>query len=131
MRGTLDSSTPQANITVVPGTDQLGVKTVKHVLINLSTDEDFEFYWAIVYVPQGTTIGSISTPTVDAPSMYEPNQYIMGCGIIDPSAGPIRIRTRVARKLHSGDAIVLIVSKPGAVNSAAIQGTVTYAIRYN
>ena len=41
--------------------------------------------------------------------MYEPNQYVMNCGVVDPTAGPIRFYTPLARNLNNGDSIVLVV----------------------
>ena len=41
--------------------------------------------------------------------MYEPNQYVMNCGIVDPTAGPIRFSSPISRNLNNGDAIVLLV----------------------
>ena len=59
----------------------------------------------LVYVPQGTTAGSIQLATTAALSdMYEPNQYVMNCGIVDPTAGPIRFSSPISRNLNNGDA---------------------------
>ena len=38
-------------------------------------------------------------------SMYEPNQFVMNCGVIDPTAGPIRIYSPISRNLNDGDKI--------------------------
>ena len=35
--------------------------------------------------------------------MYEPNQFVMNCGVVDPSAGPIRFTSPVSRNLNDGD----------------------------
>ena len=58
-------------------------------------------FWALVYVPQGTTAGSLNIATAGATpsSMYEPNQFVMNCGVIDPTAGPIRIYSPISRNL--------------------------------
>ena len=34
---------------------------------------------------------NIATAGATPSSMYEPNQFVMNCGVIDPTAGPIRI----------------------------------------
>ena len=39
--------------------------------------------------------------------MYEPNQFVMNCGVVDPSAGPIRFTSPVSRNLNDGDSIYL------------------------
>ena len=31
-------------------------------------------------------------------SMYEPNQFVMNCGVVDPSAGPIRMSSPISHK---------------------------------
>ena len=91
----------------------LRMRKVKHLTVNLTPilDQDGgQIWWALVYVPQGTTAGSIQLATTAALSdMYEPNQYVMNCGIVDPTAGPIRFSTPLARNLNNGDAIVLLV----------------------
>ena len=51
----------------------------------------------LVYVPHGTQAGSIQLATTAAlTDMYEPNQFVMNCGIVDPTAGPIRFSTSLA-----------------------------------
>ena len=107
-------------------------------------------FWALVYVPQGTTAGStqhrncrgnpdagggrwikrrkqpllgarvcpsgdncralnIATAGATPGSMYEPNQFVMNCGVIDPTAGPIRIYSPISRNLNDGDKISLLI----------------------
>lgn len=45
--------------TIVPATDIQGTRSVRHLTVSLSTDaesaagSDSEFYWALVFVPQG------------------------------------------------------------------------------
>ena len=70
-------------------------------------------FWALVYVPQGTTAGSTQHRNCrgNSGSMYEPNQFVMNCGVIDPTAGPIRIYSPISRNLNDGDKISLSSSK--------------------
>ena len=115
---------------LVPATTLEGMRKVKHLMVNLTIDPDSvgPMWWAIVYVPQGTTVGSINvTTSASATGMYEPNQFVMNCGIADPTAGPIRFSSPVARNLNDGDAIALVVRH---TNSAArtVMGTCRYAI---
>ena len=87
-----------------------------------------QIWWALVYVPQGTTAGSIQLATTAALSdMYEPNQYVMNCGIVDPTAGPIRFSSPISPNLNNGDAIVLLVRHTLGGNMD-IRGTCRYAI---
>ena len=66
-----------------------------------------------MYVPQGTSVGAINVTTSSAATgTYEPNQFVMNCGIADPTAGPIRPGSPIARNLNDGDAIALVVSTP-------------------
>ena len=41
--------------------------------------------------------------------MYEPNQFVMNPGVIDPTAGPIRIYSPISRNLNDGDKISLLI----------------------
>ena len=59
--------------------------------------------------------------------MYEPNQFCMNCGIVDPDAGPIRFGSPIGRNLNDGDSIILLI-RPNSVADVSIQGTCRYAI---
>ena len=126
------ASNQQATLIVPPVATQ-GMRKVKHLIVDLAatgaTASNVDMFWALVYVPQGTTPNTItvaSTAGSSAP-MYEPNQFVMACGVMDFSAGPTRIRTPLSRNLNSGDAIYLILANPGGVTNT-IYGTVRYAI---
>lgn len=122
----------QDTFTIVDSTTLQGMRKVKHIMCNLtitgSTGSDAinPLYWAIVYVPQGTSVGALNLNN----SLYEPNQYVMNCGVIDPSAGPIRFTSPVARNLNSGDKIELVVGKTSA-SAATYSGVFKYAITLN
>ena len=90
--------------------------------------------WAIVYVPQGTTPNVPFSGTVQNDNMvfYEPNQFVLGAGVIPdagnlfvnenvqaqeatfntrPGAGNItRVRCPLSKKLNPGDSIWLVCS---------------------
>lgn len=53
----------------------------------------------------------------------------MGCGYIDPTAGPIRISSKVSRNLQSGDSIALIIGNT-ETPSTLYRGVVSYAVAY-
>ena len=116
---------------IVPSSATEGMRKVKHLTVNLTPilDQDGgQIWWALVYVPQGTTAGSIQLATTAALSdMYEPNQYVMNCGIVDPTAGPIRFSSPISRNLNNGDAIVLLVRHTLGGNMD-IRGTCRYVI---
>lgn len=106
-----EAATGNGGIVVVPSTTLQGMRKVKHLTVSLATQATAGgsiLYWALVYVPQGTGVGTISA-TGD---MYEPNQYVMNCGVCDFDAGPVRISSPISRNLNSGDQIALIVRNP-------------------
>ena len=128
--GQLDiPSASQAFATVVPSTSIQGMRKVKHLTISVAGDESVSpgapgtSYWALVYVPQGTSVNTMSLS--GGTGMYEPNQFVMNCGVFDFSAGPTRISSPVSRNLNSGDSIALIMS-----NSTATQRNIRYVVRY-
>ena len=113
---------------IVPGTTLEGMRKVKHITVNLTAGSDVNMYWALVYVPQATTPGAIQvSTTATAPGMYEPNQFVMNCGVVNGSAGPIRFSSPLARNLNDGDAIYLLI-RPVATIELSIAGTCRYAI---
>lgn len=125
----------QTSVELVSPVAIQGMRKVKHITLSLTaistvsteTDGIAPIYWAIVYVPQGTTIGSLNLNN----SLYEPNQYVMNCGVVDPSAGPIRFSSPVSRNLNSGDAIYLLVGATGTSGTPLLSGVVKYAITLN
>ena len=119
---------------IVPASTTQGLRTVGNFTITLTSgsesasgDGNGPAYWALVYVPQGQTTALLNVN--DGASLYEPNQYVIACGVNDPSAGPIRIRTRMMRKLNSGDFVSLLMST--ANKTALWIGTVSYSVKYN
>ena len=108
-----DTST--AKVEIVPGTDVEGMRKVKHLTVSMSPDttSTLSFYWALVYVPQGTTPADINISSALSGAMYEPNQFVMNCGIMSTGAGPIRVSSPIARNLNDGDAIYLLVRNTG------------------
>ena len=113
---------------IVPPAAIEGTRKVKHIMVNLTmaAGGPTAIYWAIVYVPQGTDPGNLTVAGTDS-SMYEPNQFVMNAGIVDPSAGPIRFTSPLSRNLNDGDHIYLLLAHAG-VNSIQCFGTVRYAI---
>ena len=103
------------------------MRKVKHLTVNLTAATDAQMYWALVYVPQATAPGPIQVSTsATTPGMYEPNQFVMNCGVVDGNAGPIRFTSPLARNLNDGDAIYLLI-RPTA-GQLSISGTCRYAI---
>jgi len=118
----------QAYATVVPDTGVQGMRKVKHLTISLAGFETASggshiVYWALVYVPQGVPVNTLSLSGTTG--MYEPNQHVMNCGVMDFSAGPTRVTSPVSRNLNSGDKVVLILAN---VSSVALHWN--YVVRY-
>ena len=127
------SLTPSATtaVAVVPPTTTQGVRKVKNITLNVVPTYDdsvVPIWWALVYVPEGTQPGSLNLAAT-ATSLYEPNQYVINCGISDPTAGPIRFFTPLSRNLNSGDGIYLVISD-GTSGATQVRGTARYAITY-
>lgn len=122
--------TSTTSVEIVPATTVEGMRKVKHVTVTLTATSEVPFYWALVYAPQGTTPGVLNVATTgDETSLYEPNQFVMNCGVSDPTAGPIRVWSPLARNLNDGDRILLLVrhmdGQPLNVNALT-----RYAITY-
>ena len=77
----------------------------QQVVTGGSGGAESNLFWALVYVPQGTTAGALNVATAGATpsSMYEPNQFVMNCGVIDLQQVPIRIYSPISRNLNDGD----------------------------
>ena len=113
------NDTATSKVEIVPGTDVEGMRKVKHLTVTVApeTTDGANFYWALVYVPQGTTPGDIVTRGSGTGGMYEPNQFVMNCGVVSPAAGPIRFSSPLARNLNDGDAIYMLIrSTTGGTN---------------
>lgn len=118
-------------VEIVPATSVEGMRKVKHVTVSLTTQSEWPIYWALVYVPQGTTPSALNVATTaDETSFYEPNQFVMNCGISDPSAGPVRVWSPLARNLNDGDRIVLLVNHFGGTAPLNLNALARYAITY-
>ena len=125
----------QSGSNIVPATTTQGTRTVGNFTITIPVQgtSSAEIFWALVYVPQGTSTNTLfATSQSIEGSMYEPNQFVLASGISDTYAGPIRIHTRMKRVLHSGDFISLIVgSTTSNANFATLRALVSYSIKYN
>ena len=121
----------QAYATVVPDSAIQGMRKVKHLTVSLACDDSSTgngspySYWCLVYVPQGTPVSNMNL--TGSSGMYEPNQFVMNCGVADFSAGPVRFRSPVSRNLNSGDRIVLLMSNP-VTGARQFNYVVRYAI---
>ena len=123
----------QSGIVVVPPTATQGMRKVKHITVSLAepasaTNAPTSVFWALVYVPQGTGVGTLNISTTGSADFYEPNQFVMNCGVADFEAGPVRITSPLSRNLNSGDQIALIMANPSTAGALGVQSVVRYAI---
>ena len=104
--------------TMIKETNILATRKVKNFTLTFSTNADGPFFWALVYVPEGTSPSNLNAGSgfdtshpqqFNVLSMYEPNQNVIMSGTFGGSQGQtIRYKTRLARNLCSGDQIMLI-----------------------
>lgn len=123
--------TDQGDITLVSAISQQGMRKAKNFTLRVLTNAGLPFIWALVYVPQGTSAQPLQTPGAQAGSLYEPNQNVIMSGFARSAAPQETYRSRLARNLNSGDAIVFIY-KPLFPPQAefSIHVTLNYAITY-
>ena len=101
--------------TTIPATDVLGTRKCKNFTLTIVTksQEVIPMFFALVFVPQGTTASdlnvgkTIQDDNLTPLSFYEPNQNVIFQGFVD-AAQVYRFKTRLARNLNSGDTIQLI-----------------------
>ena len=122
----------QYAVSIVPPVLEQGMRKVKHLTItmanNTGSSDGPPLFYAIVFVPQGYNPQAITVPANGyAANNYQANQFIMSSGVLDFSAGPTRIRSRLSRNLNSGDSIYLILATNQSAASSYI-AQVTYAI---
>lgn len=88
-------------------------------------------YYALVYVPYGSTAGAISDAS--ATEFYNPASNVLAAGVYDCDEGTgFRIRTRLARNLNAGDQILLLTrSLASAAGEVGARGVVSYVVAYN
>jgi len=118
----------QQGVLIVPSVSTQGMRKVKHLTVNLAVNGATDIFWALVFVPEGYNPNALfPAGTVNGSAMYEPNQYVMNCGVVDPNAGPTRFTSRISRNLNSGDRIYLVI---GATSTGGpfINGIVRYAV---
>lgn len=133
------------SIGFVAPTNVLGTRKVKNFTLSIFTNAPQPFFFALIYVPQGTNPSVINFGTTIADnivtplSLYEPNQNVIITGLVgggdnaDTLSGNKveRFKSRLARNLNSGDSIVLVF-RPVAdtPSNCLIQTSLSYAIAY-
>lgn len=114
----------QNQTVIVPPSTVEGVRQVARITISLQGPQPL--YWAIVYIPEGVTTTALF-PNSD--TLFEPSNYVLNAGVVDPDAGPIRISSKLRKNLNAGDRIYLLTAT--ATNQTVYRGLVRYAVCYN
>jgi len=95
------------------------MRKVKHLTVNCLLLQCSRIYWALVFVPEGyNPMRSFPSGTVNGNPMYEPNQYVMNCGVCDPDAGPVRFSSRISRNLNSGDRLYMVIGSASSTDTS-------------
>ena len=88
---------------------------VKHLTCNLtqtatgsSGGAESNLFWCSCMSPQGQLQALNIATAVTPSSMYEPNQFVMNCGVIDPTAGPIRIYSPISQPQRRRQDLLLV-----------------------
>lgn len=123
--GTNANGLHQATAVLVPSTTIQGMRKVKHLTIEITSAPNEDYYWAVVYVPQGTSANALfaTTQTISG-SLYEPNQFVLASGLMTAN-NPHRITTPVSRNLNSGDSINIVVGRIQNANTVML-----FSVRY-
>ena len=117
----------------------LGTRKAKNFTLTLVTSSPVPFFFALVYVPEGTNPSGLNAgSTVEqnvliSASLYEPNQNVIMSGSFGgPNSTVERYKTRLARNLNSGDSIFLVFHNlvPGDSASENVAVQCNYAISY-
>ena len=124
----------QTQLLIVPAGSIQGMRKVKHITFSIAnaptstTESSQTLTYAIVYVPAGTLALNLNIPPAgNSRNLYDANQFIMSSGVLDMSAGPCRIHSRLSRNLNSDDEIRIILSSD-TQSTAYFQGMVSYAV---
>lgn len=123
-------STPGSQyVTLIDAISQTGMRKVKNFTLNITQSPVYDsnqtvkavssFVYALVYLPDGVSATALNIGSgSNSVSLYEPNQNIIMSGVCSSDNGQLRLTTRLARNLNSGDKILLIYrptsTSPGA-----------------
>lgn len=77
------------------------------------------YVYALVYLPDGVSATALSVGSgQNSVSLYEPNQNVIMSGVCSSDNGQLRLSTRLARNLNSGDKIILLFRPSNAAPGA-------------
>ena len=118
------------------------IMKVKNFRLNIVFGSSVSVLWALVYVPEGMPIGTLSygqTSAANVPtSLYEPQQFLIASGLYSSAAvnsganaGPLRVWSPLARNLNPGDGVFLIWRSLENVQGVETFITISYACCVN
>lgn len=120
------------NKTIVPESGIGGTRKVKRFVINMALPPTSQmlFWWALVYVPEGT---APSLPSVTGEG-YQPSQFVICQGML-ASSSPVRINSPMSRNLNQNDKIMLVIwhdfGGVGSQEAVGLGAFIQYALCYN
>lgn len=141
VRLTNPASSQQVYTAFVPSVEVLGTRKTKNYTLNLiSSNENLLYQFALIYLPQGTLpsqlqLGATTDPSTGvliSQSIYEPNQNVVLSGFGGgPNGTAIKVRTKLARNLNSGDGLILVIRPMNDVTGTVdLAGQLNYAVSY-
>lgn len=101
-----------ANAQIIPAITTQGMRKCKHFNLSLYSDSFVPVYWALVFVPNMTSVQNltVSNTVGTLTSLYEPNQFVIMCGVLPGGmTTPLKCKAYTSRNLNSDDSIYLIV----------------------
>lgn len=129
---TAENGFHQNQVEIVPATNIEGVRQVARLRISLTpnsfegTPTNIPIYWALVYIPEGTTTTALFP---NSTTLFNPSNYVLNSGIVNPQAGPVTISTKLRKNLNANDRIFLFTACKEP--AWTFLGLVRYAICYN
>ena len=125
-----------SGVDIVPATVTEGMRKVKHLTVNLTqiaaTNAESNLFWALVYVPQGTTAGSTQHRNIGSNSRQhvrtQPVCHELRRG--RPFSRSHQDVLSISRNLNDGDKITLLI-RPTLDGATTVSLVVRYAITLN
>ena len=120
----------QSQVVIVPESTTEGVRKAGKFTISLSNNNNFVYYWALVYVPEGGTTSGLFP---DSSTILNPSNYVLATGIVGYSTGQgtPRIYSKLFKNLKAGDRIMLYLATSTNNTTPNIDGLIRYAVAYN
>ena len=128
----------QINSLMIPAITAQGMRKCKNFTLRIFWGNTAPLLWTLVYLPEGQSPSpmnrgvTVENQTIIAGSTYEPNQNVIMSGLVS-GLQPETFRTRLARNLNAGDAIVLcmcLTDPTITTTDSEFSANLNYAITY-